>query len=88
MADEAVPSSISVRELEFEQGHISSARSVPVENLKRRLAELPATWRSWPTAAGSYCVYSDEAVRLASPARFQGQTPRRGFPRAGRRLSG
>jgi predicted sulfurtransferase len=33
---------IDVRpELEYEQGHIPAARSVPVENLKRRLAELP-----------------------------------------------
>ena len=41
MADEAV-TVIDVRPvIEYEQGHISSARSVPVENLRRRLAELP-----------------------------------------------
>src|ERR687895_98441 len=41
LEDEAVIVIDTRPEVEYEQGHISSARSVPVENLRRWLAELP-----------------------------------------------
>src|SRR3712207_6151845 len=64
MADEAV-SVIDVRpEIEYEQGHIPAARSVPVGNLKRLLAGLPRDVEIVAYCRGPYCVYSDEAVRL------------------------
>lgn len=80
MADEAV-SVIDVRpEVEYEQGHISTARSVPVENLKRRLAELPRDVEVVAYCRGPYCVYSDEAVRLLHQNGFKARRLSEGFP--------
>jgi rhodanese-related sulfurtransferase len=72
---------IDVRpEIEYEQGHISSARSVPVENLKRRLAELPRNLEVVAYCRGPYCVYSDQAVRLLHQHGFRARRLREGFP--------
>jgi rhodanese-related sulfurtransferase len=80
MADEAV-TVIDVRpEIEYEQGHISSARSVPVENLRRRLAELPRDLEVVAYCRGPYCVYSDEAVRLLHQYGFRARRLSEGFP--------
>jgi rhodanese-related sulfurtransferase/DNA-binding transcriptional ArsR family regulator len=80
MAEEAVVV-IDVRpEIEYELGHISSARSVPVENLKRRLAELPRNLEVVAYCRGPYCVYSDQAVRLLHRYGFRARRLREGFP--------
>jgi rhodanese-related sulfurtransferase len=72
---------IDVRpEVEYEQGHISSARSVPVENLRRRLAELPRDVEIVAYCRGPYCVYSDQAVRLLHHHGFRARRLREGFP--------
>ncbi len=67
-------------EIEYEQGHISSARSVPVENLGRRLAELPRDVEIVAYCRGPYCVYSDQAVRLLHRHGFRARRLREGFP--------
>jgi rhodanese-related sulfurtransferase len=80
MADEAV-TVIDVRpEVEYEQGHITAARSVPVENLKRRLAELPRELEVVAYCRGPYCVYSDEAVWLLRRYGFSARRLEEGFP--------
>jgi rhodanese-related sulfurtransferase len=80
MADEAV-TVIDVRpEVEYEQGHITAARSVPVENLKRRLAELPRELEVVAYCRGPYCVYSDEAVWLLRRHGFSARRLEEGFP--------
>jgi rhodanese-related sulfurtransferase len=80
MADQAVIV-IDVRpEVEYEQGHIPTARSVPVENLKRRLAELPRDLEVVAYCRGPYCVYSDEAVRLLHHHGFRARRLKEGFP--------
>src|SRR5829696_5430432 len=72
---------IDVRpEVEYEQGHISSARSVPVENLKRRLTELPRDVEIVAYCRGPYCVYSDQAVRLLHEHGFKARRLSEGFP--------
>jgi rhodanese-related sulfurtransferase len=72
---------IDVRpEIEYAQGHISSARSVPVENLRRRLAELPRDVEVVAYCRGPYCVYSDQAVRLLHQHGFRARRLREGFP--------
>jgi len=72
---------IDVRpEVEYEQGHISSARSFPVQNLKRRLAELPRDIEIVAYCRGPYCVYSDEAVRLLHEHGFKARRLSEGFP--------
>lgn len=56
---------IDVRPVEeFAAGHIPQARSIPVNQLKRRLAELPRTKEIVAYCRGPYCVQSDEAVSL------------------------
>jgi rhodanese-related sulfurtransferase len=49
---------------EFEAGHIAGAISVPLRELKERLAELPADRRIVAYCRGRYCVLAAEAVRL------------------------
>jgi len=72
---------IDVRpEVEYEQGHIPAARSVPVENLERRLAELPRDLEVVAYCRGPYCVYSDEAVRLLHSHGFRARRLGEGFP--------
>lgn len=49
---------------EFAAGHIPSARSIPVEELERRLKELPKRRQIVAYCRGPYCVFSDDAVAL------------------------
>jgi rhodanese-related sulfurtransferase/DNA-binding transcriptional ArsR family regulator len=80
LEDEAV-TVIDVRpKVEYEQGHIPAARSVPVENLERWLAELPREMEVVAYCRGPYCVYSDEAVRLLHQHGFKARRLREGFP--------
>jgi rhodanese-related sulfurtransferase/DNA-binding HxlR family transcriptional regulator len=48
---------------EFAAGHIEGARSIPLEQLERRLAELPANAEVVAYCRGPYCAYAHEAVR-------------------------
>jgi rhodanese-related sulfurtransferase/DNA-binding HxlR family transcriptional regulator len=50
-------------EEEFAAGHIEGARSVPLEELERRLAELPADREVVAYCRGPFCAYAHEAVR-------------------------
>jgi rhodanese-related sulfurtransferase len=80
LKDEAV-TVVDVRpEVEYEQGHIPAARSVPVEDLERRLAELPHDLEVVAYCRGPYCVYSDEAVRLLHSRGFRARRLGEGFP--------
>jgi rhodanese-related sulfurtransferase len=49
---------------EYEAGHIEGARSIPIEQLHRRLAELPAGKEVVAYCRGPFCAYAHEAVRL------------------------
>jgi rhodanese-related sulfurtransferase/DNA-binding transcriptional ArsR family regulator len=80
LKDEAVIVIDTRPEVEYEQGHISSARSVPVENLRRRLAELPRDVEIVAYCRGPYCVYSDQAVRLLHQHGFRARRLKEGFP--------
>src|SRR5262245_20161893 len=48
---------------EFAAGHIEGARSVPLEELERRLAELPADREVVAYCRGPFCAYAHDAVR-------------------------
>jgi len=55
---------IDVRpEAEFRNGHIAGAISVPVSQLKARVAELPADTDVVAYCRGAYCVMAPDAVR-------------------------
>ena len=50
--------------LEYRQGHLPGARSIPVTELERRLAELPRDREVVAYCRGPYCVYADQAGQL------------------------
>jgi rhodanese-related sulfurtransferase len=50
-------------EAEYAAGHIEGARSVPLDELERRLAELPADAEVVAYCRGPFCAYAHEAVR-------------------------
>jgi rhodanese-related sulfurtransferase/predicted transcriptional regulator len=65
---------------EYAAGHIVGAISVPVDELQRRLKELPKTKDYVAYCRGPYCVYADRAVEVL---RASGRRARRllgGFP--------
>jgi rhodanese-related sulfurtransferase/DNA-binding HxlR family transcriptional regulator len=59
---------------EFEAGHIEDARSIPLDELQERLAELPADRDIVAYCRGPFCAYAHEAVRRLHAA---GRTARR-----------
>src|SRR4051794_7688911 len=48
---------------EFAAGHIDGARSIPLDELKDRLAELPADRDVVAYCRGPFCAYAHQAVR-------------------------
>jgi DNA-binding transcriptional ArsR family regulator len=48
---------------EYEAGHIGGARSIPLAELERRLAELPPDAEIVAYCRGPFCAYAHEAVR-------------------------
>ena len=59
---------------EFEAGHIDGARSIPIEELKQRLDELPGDREVVAYCRGPFCAYAHEAVRTL---RAEGRSARR-----------
>ncbi|MDX9885520.1 metalloregulator ArsR/SmtB family transcription factor [Thauera sp.] len=49
---------------EYEAGHLPGARSMPLAELEKRLADLPADKAIVAYCRGPFCVMSDEAVAL------------------------
>lgn len=56
---------------EFEAAHISGAVSIPHDELKRRLAELPKRRAIVAYCRGPYCVFALEAVKLLRARGFK-----------------
>ncbi len=48
---------------EYEAGHVTGARSVPIDELGRRVRDLPTDAEIVAYCRGPYCVYADDAVR-------------------------
>lgn len=49
---------------EYDAGHLPFARSMPLVELRKRLAELPPGKKIVAYCRGPFCLMSDEAVRL------------------------
>ena len=49
---------------EYAAGHIAGAISVPVDELQRRLRQLPKSKEYVAYCRGRYCVYADRAVEI------------------------
>jgi rhodanese-related sulfurtransferase/DNA-binding transcriptional ArsR family regulator len=48
---------------EYEAGHVAGARSVPIDELARRIRDMPKDTEIVAYCRGPYCVYADDAVR-------------------------
>jgi len=66
--------------LEYDQGHIVGSRSIPIDELERRLTELPRDQEIVAYCRGPYCVYADEAVSLLVERGFQARRLTEGLP--------
>ena len=53
---------------EFEAGHIEGASSIPIDELERRIAELPADREVVAYCRGPFCAYAHDAVRTLRAA--------------------
>jgi rhodanese-related sulfurtransferase len=65
---------------EFEAGHIKGAKSVPLEELEDRLAELPADREIVAYCRGPFCAYAHEAVRRLQTAGRSARRLEDGWP--------
>lgn len=65
---------------EFAAGHIEGARSIPIEELERRLKELPADREVVAYCRGPFCAYAHEAVRQLSEAGRKARRLEGGWP--------
>ena len=53
---------------EFDAAHIDGASSIPIDELERRIAELPADREVIAYCRGPYCAYAHDAVRTLRAA--------------------
>jgi rhodanese-related sulfurtransferase/DNA-binding HxlR family transcriptional regulator len=65
---------------EYEAGHIPGARSMPPEEVRRRLRELPADVDVVAYCRGPFCVYADDAVRALHRGGRRARRLEDGFP--------
>jgi rhodanese-related sulfurtransferase len=65
---------------EFQAGHIEGARSIPIEELEDRLAELPADREVVAYCRGPFCAYAHEAVRHLRAAGRSARRLEEGWP--------
>lgn len=80
LAEEAV-TVIDVRPaVEYRQGHIRGARSLPLEELEQRLNELPHDREIVAYCRGPFCVFADEALKLLHRRGFRARRLADGFP--------
>jgi rhodanese-related sulfurtransferase len=67
-------------ETEFNSGHIANAISIPIDELKKRLNELPKRKEIVAYCRGPFCVYADEAVTVLNNAGYRAIRLEEGFP--------
>ena len=67
-------------EAEYAAGHIEGAQSIPLDELERRLAELPADTEVVAYCRGPYCAYAHEAVRRLQAAGRSARRLQEGWP--------
>jgi DNA-binding transcriptional ArsR family regulator len=65
---------------EYEAGHIDGARSMPIDELERRLDELPADTEVVAYCRGPFCAYAHEAVRRLHDAGREARRLSEGWP--------
>jgi rhodanese-related sulfurtransferase len=65
---------------EYAAGHLPGALSIPVAELRRRLAELPADREIVAYCRGPYCAFAHEAVALLRQEGFSARRLEDGLP--------
>ncbi|MEK6273464.1 MAG: metalloregulator ArsR/SmtB family transcription factor [Actinomycetota bacterium] len=65
---------------EFAAGHIDGARSIPLDELERRLDELPVDTEVVAYCRGPFCAYAHEAVRRLHAAGRNARRLKEGWP--------
>lgn len=65
---------------EYESGHLPGALSIPVDELPKRLDELPRERRIVAYCRGAYCLFADEAVALLRRHGFDAYRLEGGWP--------
>jgi rhodanese-related sulfurtransferase len=65
---------------EHAAGHLPGAVSIPVDELRRRLAELPGDREIVAYCRGPYCAFAHEAVGLLREAGFSARRLEDGLP--------
>ena len=66
--------------LEYRNGHLPGAVSVPMDELPGRLDELPKGRRIVTYCRGTYCLMADEAVQLLRRQGFDAWRVEGGWP--------
>jgi ArsR family transcriptional regulator len=65
---------------EYRQGHVAGALNIPLSQLERRLAELPADREVVAYCRGPWCVLSFEAVAALRLRGYRARRLKDGFP--------
>ena len=65
---------------EYEAGHIDGARSIPIDELDDRLAELPADREVVAYCRGPFCAYAHDAVRRLRASGLEARRLEDGWP--------
>ena len=65
---------------EFNKGHIANSISIPIDELKERMKELPKRTEIIAYCRGPFCVYADEAVAILNKAGYKATRLEEGFP--------
>jgi rhodanese-related sulfurtransferase/biotin operon repressor len=65
---------------EYAAGHIEGAQSIPLDELERRLAELPPDAEVVAYCRGPFCAYAHEAVRQLHAAGRSARRLEEGWP--------
>jgi len=72
---------IDVRpEVEYQKGHIAGAISVPLSQLKDKIAEIPQDREIVAYCRGPYCVLSAEATSMLRGAGYKAKRLKEGLP--------
>lgn len=66
--------------LEYKQGHIQGARSIPINELESRLDELSPEQEIVAYCRGPYCVFADEAVEILTKHGHRVRRVQEGYP--------
>jgi rhodanese-related sulfurtransferase/predicted transcriptional regulator len=67
-------------EEEYAAGHIDGARSIPIDELERRLSELPRGREVVAYCRGPFCAYAHQAVRQMQAAGRKARRLEDGWP--------